>query len=245
METHAAILLIADLHLSEQQPRLTQAFLDLLQAHQQRSTDLYVLGDWFNAWLDDADDSAWLEPIVSALQRFTACGNRVFVLVGNRDFVLGQDFLNRFGGHLLQEPHCLIWHGQRVRLEHGDALCVDDVSYQRFKRFIRHPLILGTLKRLPFGFKQGIAQWLRSKSKQRQQQRHYQIIDVNLAYVDRQMHDIDVLIHGHTHNPDIHHLKDGKQRIVLGDWREEAGEAQILYLPAKASDAWQLSVWRF
>ena len=224
------ILLIADLHLSEQHPRLTRGFLDLLRAHQDEPTALYILGDWFNVWLDDRDASPWLEPIITALQAFTQAGNQVYFLAGNRDFVLGQEFLNRFGGQLLQEPHFLTWQGLRLRLEHGDSLCTDDVSYQRFKKIIRNPVVLGVLKGLPFALKQKLGSFFRSKSREHQSQNHYQPIDVNMAEVQRQMQGIDVLIHGHTHRPEIQSLPHNKTRIVLGDWRENEGSAYILEL---------------
>ena len=224
------ILLIADLHLSEQHPRLTRGFLDLLRAHQDDPTALYILGDWFNVWLDDRDASQWLEPIITALQAFTQAGNQVYFLAGNRDFVLGQEFLNRFGGQLLQEPHFLTWQGLRLRLEHGDSLCTDDVSYQRFKKIIRNPVVLGVLKGLPFALKQKLGSFFRSKSREHQSQNHYQPIDVNMAEVQRQMQGIDVLIHGHTHRPEIQSLPHNKTRIVLGDWRENEGSAYILEL---------------
>ena len=223
-------LLIADLHLSEQHPRLTRGFLDLLRAHQDEPTALYILGDWFNVWLDDRDASPWLEPIITALQAFTQAGNQVYFLAGNRDFVLGQGFLNRFGGQLLQEPHFLTWQGLRLRLEHGDSLCTDDVSYQRFKKIIRNPVVLGVLKGLPFALKQKLGSFFRSKSREHQSQNHYQPIDVNMAEVQRQMQGIDVLIHGHTHRPEIQSLPHNKTRIVLGDWRENEGSAYILEL---------------
>ena len=237
------ILLIADLHLSEQHPRLTRGFLDLLHAHQDEPTALYILGDWFNVWLDDRDTSPWLEPIITAMQAFTQAGNQVYFLAGNRDFVLGQGFLNRFGGQLLQEPHFLSWQGLRLRLEHGDSLCTDDVSYQRFKKIIRNPLVLGVLKSLPFAFKQKLGSFFRSKSREHQSQNHYQPIDVNMAEVQRQMQGIDVLIHGHTHRPEIQSLPHNKTRIVLGDWREDEGCAKILYLADP--EHWQLGLWRF
>ena len=236
-------LLIADLHLSEQHPRLTRGFLDLLRAHQSEPTALYILGDWFNVWLDDRDQSAWLTPIVAALQAFTQAGNQVYFLAGNRDFVLGQRFLNRFGGQLLQEPHYMAWQGLRLRLEHGDSLCTDDVSYQRFKKIIRNPLLLGTLKRLPFAFKQKLGSFFRSKSRERQRTHHYQPIDVNMAEVQRQMQNVDVLIHGHTHRPEVQALSATQTRIVLGDWREDSGSAQILYLDNPKQ--LHLSEWRF
>ena len=237
------ILLIADLHLSEQHPRLTRGFLDLLRAHQDEPTALYILGDWFNVWLDDRDASPWLEPIITALQAFTQAGNQVYFLAGNRDFVLGQGFLNRFGGQLLQEPHFMNWQGLRLRLEHGDSLCTDDVSYQRFKKIIRNPLVLGVLKSLPFALKQKLGSFFRSKSREHQSQNHYQPIDVNMAEVQRQMQGVDVLIHGHTHRPEVQAISATQTRIVLGDWREDSGSAQILYLDDPTQ--WHLSEWRF
>ena len=236
-------LLIADLHLSAQHPRLTRGFLDLLAAHQNEPTQLYILGDWFNVWLDDRDSSAWLEPIVTALQAFTAAGNRVSFMAGNRDFVLGQTFLNRFGGEYLSEPHFLTWQGLRLRLEHGDSLCSDDVSYQRFKKIIRNPLLLGLLKSLPFAFKQKLGNFFRSKSRERQRSESYQPIDVNMDEVRRQMHGVDVLIHGHTHRPEIQAVSASQTRIVLGDWREQDGTAQILYLDDPQH--FQLHTWHF
>mgnify|MGYP003605744274 FL=1 len=237
------ILLIADLHLSEQHPRLTRGFLDLLHAHQDEPTALYILGDWFNVWLDDRDTSPWLEPIITAMQAFTQAGNQVYFLAGNRDFVLGQGFLNRFAGQLLQEPHFMTWQGLHLRLEHGDSLCTDDVSYQRFKKIIRNPLVLGILKSLPFALKQKLGSFFRSKSREHQSQNHYQPIDVNMAEVQRQMQGVDVLVHGHTHRPEIQNLPLNKTRIVLGDWREDEGCAKILYL--ENPEHWQLSLWRF
>ena len=237
------ILLIADLHLSEQHPRLTRGFLDLLRAHQDEPTALYILGDWFNVWLDDRDASPWLEPIITALQAFTQADNQVYFLAGNRDFVLGQGFLNRFGGQLLQEPHFMNWQGLRLRLEHGDSLCTDDVSYQRFKKIIRNPLVLGVLKSLPFALKQKLGSFFRSKSREHQSQNHYQPIDVNMAEVQRQMQGVDVLIHGHTHRPEVQAISATQTRIVLGDWREDSGSAQILYLDDPTQ--WHLSEWRF
>ncbi|KAA8730970.1 UDP-2,3-diacylglucosamine diphosphatase [Acinetobacter qingfengensis] len=223
-------LFISDLHLSEDHPRLIQGFLSLLKHYQHQPTELYILGDWFNVWLADGDPSAWLLPIVKQLREFTASGNRIYFLCGNRDFVLGQGFLNRFDGILLQEPYFLDWQQQHIRIEHGDALCTDDIAYQKFKSVIRNPIILNFLKILPFYLKRKLADYFRRKSQQRQTQTHYQPIDVNFQEVDRQMQQINILIHGHTHRPAIHHLNEAQQRIVLGDWREDTGCAKIVLL---------------
>lgn len=233
---------IADLHLSPNHPRLIRGFLALLQHYAHRNTQLYILGDWFNAWIGDDQQSAWLNELTDALKQFTALGNQVYFLVGNRDFALGQTFLDRFQGHFLPEVSHLKIGQLHIRLEHGDLLCTDDVSYQRFRRIIRFPLILSLLKKTPLKFRAALAQGFRRQSQHAQQYKTFQIMDVNAAAVEHALEDVDVLIHGHTHRPGIHHY-NAKKRIVVGDWREEQGQAQILEMNHHA--AWQLINWHF
>ncbi len=236
-------LFIADLHLSPNHPRLVRGFLDLLDAYQNKNTQLYILGDWFNAWIGDDYTAAWLDEVVTRLKQFSQAGNQIYFIVGNRDFALGQKFLDQFSGQLLPDVYTLHIGSQRVRLEHGDALCTDDVSYQKFRKIIRNPIILGTLKKTPLAFRQKLAQGFRKKSQQANQVKSYDVMDVNADAVSQALQHADVLIHGHTHRPNIHN-EHGKPRIVLGDWRADA--AQILVVePNQALATWQLSSWNY
>lgn len=216
-------LFIADLHLSPNHPRLVRGFFDLLDEYKNKNTQLYILGDWFNAWIGDDDQSEWLDHIVAALKQFTEAGNQIYFLVGNRDFALGQPFLDQFSGLLLPETDTLYIQGIHCRIEHGDALCTDDVSYQRFKKIIRHPLLLGLLKCTPLSFRRKLANGFRKKSHQAQQSKSYEIMDVHPQAVENALKDVDLLIHGHTHRAAIHDTA-GKKRIVLGDWKENCAE---------------------
>lgn len=237
-------LFIADLHLSPNHPRLVRGFLDLLDAYQNKHTQLYILGDWFNAWIGDDYTAPWLDEVVAHLKQFSqAAGNHIYFIVGNRDFALGQKFLDQFSGQLLPDVYTLHIGSQRVRLEHGDALCTDDVSYQNFRKIIRNPIILATLKKTPLAFRQKLAQGFRKKSQQANQVKSYDVMDVNADAVSQALQHADVLIHGHTHRPNIHN-EHGKPRIVLGDWRTDA--AQILVVePNQALATWQLSCWKY
>lgn len=237
-------LFIADLHLSPDHPRLVRGFLDLLDAYQNKHTQLYILGDWFNAWIGDDYTAPWLDEVVAHLKQFSqAAGNHIYFIVGNRDFALGQKFLDQFSGQLLPDVYTLHIGSQRVRLEHGDALCTDDVSYQKFRKIIRNPIILATLKKTPLAFRQKLAQGFRKKSQQANQVKSYDVMDVNANAVAQALQRSDVLIHGHTHRPNIHN-EHGKPRIVLGDWRTDA--AQILVIePNQALATWQLSCWKY
>ncbi|HHW53550.1 UDP-2,3-diacylglucosamine diphosphatase [Acinetobacter towneri] len=236
-------LFIADLHLSPNHPRLVRGFLDLLDAYQNKNTQLYILGDWFNAWIGDDYTAAWLDEVVARLKQFSQAGNQIYFIVGNRDFALGQKFLDQFSGQLLPDVYTLHIGSQQVRLEHGDALCTDDVSYQKFRKIIRNPIILGILKKTPLAFRQKLAQGFRKKSQQANQVKSYDVMDVNADAVSQALQHADVLIHGHTHRPNIHN-EHGKPRIVLGDWRADA--ALILVVePNQALATWQLSSWNY
>lgn len=209
---------------------LWQAFLSLLDElstlpHLQQ---LYILGDWFEAWI--GDDAALCEPIVSCLapmlEKLRALHRRnvaILVMHGNRDFTIGQKFCNRFGGQLIKEPYNLDLNGKKIRLEHGDALTTDDKAYQRFRRIIRHPITKGLLLALPLSKRTQLANNLRQQSQAGNAKKSMQIMDVSADTVEAVMHDskhpIDILLHGHTHRPCLHELSHHKQRIVLGDWR--------------------------
>ena len=220
-------LFISDLHLSPDHPRLVRGFLALLEHYKNSNTQLYILGDWFNAWIGDDDYSDWLDQIVSELQLFTQSGNRIFFQVGNRDFALGQKFLDRFNGELIPEVDYITIGQLKIRIEHGDALCTDDISYQKFRKIIRNPFILGFLKSTPLSFRRKLANGFRKKSHQANQMKSYDIMDVNKHAVEHALNHVDFLIHGHTHRPEIHDVH-GKKRIVLGDWRENTSDAMIL-----------------
>lgn len=213
-------LFISDLHLSPNHPRLVRGFLALLKEYKNKNTQLYILGDWFNAWIGDDYNAPWLDEIITALQEFTAANNHVYFQVGNRDFVLGKKFLALFNATLLPDVYILEINHKKFRLEHGDALCTDDVAYQRFRKVIRNPVLLGILKSTPLNFRQKLANGFRKKSSETKQLKNYDIMDVNLHAVENAIHQVDFLIHGHTHRPEIQELIN-KKRIVLGDWRED------------------------
>ncbi len=213
-------LFISDLHLSPDHPRLVRGFLALLNEYKNKNTQLYILGDWFNAWIGDDYSAPWLDEIITALQEFTSANNHVYFQVGNRDFVLGKKFLALFNATLLPDVYILEINHKKFRLEHGDALCTDDVAYQRFRKVIRNPVLLGILKSTPLNFRQKLANGFRKKSSETKQLKNYDIMDVNLHAVENAIHQVDFLIHGHTHRPEIQELIN-KKRIVLGDWRED------------------------
>ncbi|MFC0819491.1 UDP-2,3-diacylglucosamine diphosphatase [Moraxella marmotae] len=230
---------VSDLHLSADTPRLTQAFIALINDLCQlpNLASLYILGDWLDAWLGDdtylnlnpTDQAAhWLHPVITALKRLSDKQVQIFVMHGNRDFAIGQGLCRLFGGALIDEPFVLTTTSQRIRLEHGDALCTDDVAYQRYRAVIRHPVVRFLLAKLPLAFRQKLAGNIKNKSKADKAQKTTAIMDANADAIKAALTGYDVLLHGHTHRPAVHHdvVDAGKTRIVLGDWRDDGQKVQ-------------------
>ncbi len=223
-------VLISDLHLSPDEPALVQAFLALLDdcLALPALKRLFILGDWFEVWLGDdvylslseeERQTHWLTPLIAKLKALRVKGCEILVMHGNRDFLLGQPFCNLFGGELIDEPYSLIIGTQTYRLEHGDALCIDDKKYQLFRRVMRNRFTKWYLLNKPLEKRLAIADNMRKKSRQSNANKATHIMDVNKGEVDRVLSHNDALLHGHTHRPDIHSTTDHKIRYVLGDWR--------------------------
>ena len=223
-------VLISDLHLSPEEPALVQAFLALLDdcLALPELKCLFILGDWFEIWIgDDAylslskdeRQTHWLTPLIVKLKRLRVAGCEILVMHGNRDFLLGQPFCNLFGGEMIYEPYTLTVGQQNYRLEHGDALCIDDKKYQFFRKIMRNRLTQWYLLNKSLEKRLAIADNMRQKSQQNNANKAAYIMDVNESAVIQAVKDSDALLHGHTHRPDIHPISNDKIRYVLGDWR--------------------------
>lgn len=227
------ILLISDLHLHEERPDITGAFLAFLQQHAKHAQALYILGDFFEVWIGDDAISPFQRSIAQALSAVAAGGTQIYLMHGNRDFLIGNDFCRLADCQLLTDPSVVQLAGEAVLLMHGDSLCTSDKSYIRLRRVLRNPLILFILRNLPLRTRQRLAGDLRAKSKSSTRMKASDITDVNPEEVTRVMahQHVRTLIHGHTHRPAVHDLGNKKQRIVLGDW-----DAQGWYIQASATE---------
>lgn len=213
------ILFISDLHLQEERPDITRAFFHFLQDTAATAKALYILGDFFEVWIgDDAMTPFHLE-VAAALKQLANSGCKIYLMHGNRDFLLGKQFCRKAGCTLLADPTLLPHNGENILLMHGDSLCTDDRDYQRMKCLLRNPLSLFVLRHLPLKTRQKLAGDLRAQSRNRTRMKAADITDVNPDAVLKTMqrYSVRTLIHGHTHRPATHQLPIG-QRIVLGDW---------------------------
>lgn len=226
------ILLISDLHLEEQRPDISRAFLRFLETRARNAEVLYILGDFFEVWVGDDGMTPFQREIAQALKAVSLAGTRIYLMHGNRDFMIGKAFCREAGCTLLADPHVVELNGERLLLMHGDSLCTRDEGYMRLRRWLRNPVSLFILHHLPLTKRQQLAQKLRSSSKEETRMKASDIVDVTPSEVLSVMrrHKVRTLIHGHTHRPATHMLEvDGQasRRIVLGDWDRQGWALQI------------------
>ena len=216
-----AILLISDLHLSPERPEVTRAFMRFLEDTASSNEALFILGDLFEAWIGDDDNCPTGIEVQKAFKQLTDKGVALFVQHGNRDFFIGKRFCKATGATLLADEHLVEFNDQQILVMHGDTLCTDDADYVRFRKRIRHPISKFLLQLLPLKYRQKLAKKMRAKSKAANANKPSEIMDVNYHAVDKVMskHEVNCLIHGHTHRPNRHQHSSG-ERIVLGDWHD-------------------------
>lgn len=210
---------VSDVHLCEHQYALTEAFLvfldDLIALPHLKS--LFVLGDLVDTWVGDdayfATPKHYLTPIITKLAVLSQKTN-IFIMHGNKDFLIGKRLCASFGGVLVGEPYCLKTHVGQIRLEHGDRLCLDDKGYQYYRRFIQNPLTKRILLALPILVRQKLANNIKQKSSTQKSQKSSAQMNTTAHALAQALKNCTLLIHGHTHKPAFN-----GQIMVLGDWQ--------------------------
>jgi UDP-2,3-diacylglucosamine hydrolase len=225
----APLLFIADLHLSRERPRPVDLFRRFMGEIAPTGGALYILGDFFEAWIGDDDlEDDFHSGVAAALHGLAHDGIPVFFLPGNRDFLAGEAFARAAGLTVLADPTHIDLFGTPTLLTHGDAYCTDDINYQAFRRQVRDPGWQAAFLARPLAERHALARELRERSEQAKAGKKPEIMDVNIDTVSQAFRERGVsrIIHGHTHRPARHeHRIDGRlcERWVLADWYEGVG----------------------
>lgn len=232
-----AVDLISDLHLQASEHGTFEAW----RAHMQSTPAdaVLLLGDVFEVWVgDDAvPHDPFLQACAQVLRRATQ-RMTVGFMPGNRDFLVGPAFLSDCGVQPLQDPTVLVWGTQRTVLSHGDALCLGDEAYQRFRAIARTPGWQTEFLAKPLQERLAMAQAMRAQSEaHNQSMQSFADADPAMTREWLQTAASQHLIHGHTHRPADHPVAGwpGAQRQVLSDWHIAAAQphrAQVLRLHA-------------
>jgi UDP-2,3-diacylglucosamine hydrolase len=216
---------ISDLHLSADRQDITECLFRFLKREAVQADALYILGDLFEVWIGDDDLSTFSESIATALKNLSRTVP-IFFIHGNRDFAIRQTFANKAGMTILPEQKVVNIYGRRALLMHGDELCTRDIAYQKFRKKSRGWWWPRLMLMLPLKIRQHLAKSGREISKNNQKKLTLEIMDVTQSEVEMAMqrHEVDLLIHGHTHRPNKHKFTMNDkpmQRIVLGDWYDQ------------------------
>jgi UDP-2,3-diacylglucosamine hydrolase len=238
------LFFISDLHLSSAIPNTVAAFEHFIEVTANEADSVFILGDLFEFWVgDDVLDpsvdnerGSFARRMTALMHTLSARGIALYVMHGNRDFLLGKRFMKAAGAMPLPDPFVITAFGNRMVVAHGDALCTDDPAYQRFRRFARNPLAQRVFLSLPLTTRLAIAGRMRSTSedgRMRPASAKYDVTRAAVAdlFASTATHTI---IHGHTHLPARHQEANGI-RWVMPDWDLDHGVARGGYLRIDAT----------
>lgn len=218
---------ISDLHLQESHPAMAQGFFHFLEQLQDAKA-LYILGDFFEVWIGDDYETPFIQSVKAALKAISDRGIALFLMHGNRDFIIGDKFCAQTGAVLLNDPTVVNIDSQNVLLMHGDSLCTADLAYMKMRPMLRNPMMVKQLLSQSIENRLVMAARMRGESQKGNAMKAAEIMDVTLEEVDKAMdeHHVNLIIHGHTHRPYDHHWSfagQDRRRIVLGDWSDTHG----------------------
>ena len=210
---------ISDLHLDHKREDIKKAFFKFLESEAYEFKNLYILGDLFEVWIGDDFEDDFTNQVISKLKEFSQSNKNIYIMHGNRDFLLGEKFAEKCGAKLIPDPLILDGKGKKIMLSHGDIFCTDDLEYQDFKEKVRNEKWKIEFLSKNLRDREQIAKNLRQESAVKNAKKQDYLMDVNKSEVEKiaQENKIEILIHGHVHRPKIHNEVFG-QRIVLGDW---------------------------
>ena len=238
---------ISDVHLQASEPATAQAWEHYLSDC--TADALFILGDLFEVWVGDdmLTTPANLQPLPGqtfaqrcalALRQLTHT-TPVYVMHGNRDFLLGASFAQHTGCTLLDDPCTLDFGSVRYLLTHGDAWCLNDTAYQAFRAQARTADWQAAFLTQPLSTRLAMAEQMREQSENYKahvmgQGAQFADVDENTALAAMMASGSQVLIHGHTHQPATHALGQNALRVVLSDWEAMASPVRLEVLSLDA-----------
>ncbi len=222
---------ISDIHLHANAKENSKLLLDFLRHTAPYADAVYILGDLFAIWLGDDLALPYTWELTMTLRQLKNRHVPVYIMHGNRDFLLGKQFCADTGCIMLGDPCVINLYGQPVLLTHGDLLCTNDQSYQRYRRFVQNKWIQKFFLHLPRLWRIKLGRWVQHKasSKNRPVENADHLYDVNVNTVNEwfEKFNLPLMIHGHTHRPAKHQHQNNAQRFVLGDWTEQSAKILV------------------
>ena len=226
---HANLAFLSDVHLQATDVATFHAWSTYLQ-HVQADA-MFILGDLFEAWVGDdvlGDPKGEFERNCLACIHTLSQRMPVYWMAGNRDFLLGNTACTTAGMQALQDPCVLNTSEGHWLLSHGDALCLADQDYLKFRRMVRTTEWQTGFLSKPLHQRLQEVQNMRALSEaHKARQTVWADVDLPTAVDWLTQHQASVLVHGHTHHAADHDLSPGFKRYVLSDWDATAGPPRL------------------
>ena len=219
IKVNTSALFVSDTHLSEDFPHGIDKFNKFLETYANQHGFLFILGDLFEYWI--GDDANQFNSVATTLRKLKT---KIYFIPGNRDFLIGSDFLDKTNITLLKDPTLIQLGNKKTVILHGDTLCIDDKEYQEFRVKVRSKIWKQNFLNQKINTRLEICKDLRKKSNEAQVNKSELLMDVNENEVKKLFKDLSfppIMIHGHTHRPKRHkYLLDNNkcERWVLNDW---------------------------
>ena len=87
---------ISDTHLSDNNKEKVELFIATIKLLAKKQGAIYLLGDVFDFWAGDDDLKYPQENVLLALKKAVNAGTKIFLITGNRDFLISNDFSRQF-----------------------------------------------------------------------------------------------------------------------------------------------------
>jgi len=226
-------IFMSDLHLSEDTPDNNSKFYLYLEQWCGRIDALYLLGDFFDYWIGDDYSNDFIVEMKSYLREFTKI-TPIYFIGGNHDFAVGKLFCKETGVTRIADLSVLDDHEKRIVLSHGDYFCTLDIGYQKMKKILQNRFVIFILRRIPISWRLALKAKLNSSSDKvydPSRQYLYQVIDRDIIKV-LDSKKSKILIHGHTHNPQLTRLVSNEEylRCELPAWGHGASGGYLEYI---------------
>jgi len=222
---------ISDLHLMPERPQTMELFVKFVDEVASDADVLYILGDFLEVWWGDDDPATAYTEVFNSIITLSK-NTDVYLMHGNRDFMIGEDLAKRCNFQIIDDPYKIKIQDKDALLMHGDTLCTDDIEYQNFRKMVRSEEWQQQFLSKSLEERFQIAKAIREKSQQSNKDKDEYIMDVNQEETFNTFvsNDVDLIIHGHTHRPAVHRESKNNHeltRIVLGDWHDSGSYLRI------------------
>ena len=218
------VLLASDVHLGAVRSGRERDFLSWLDHAGTAASWIILNGDLFDFWFEyRTGTTRGHDDVLDALRRIVDSGVRVTLMGGNHDWWGGTYLTEEVGIEFLKDPVVREIAGRTALLAHGDGLGKGDLRYLALRAVLRGSVTQWAFGLLPPRVGDRIARrvsrtehkWEAWGEKQRSRSEALQRwAEARLA----EEAELELVLLGHTHEPRIHEVADGRWYVNSGDW---------------------------